>query len=621
MKDIIIVGAGPCGLVALKEMREAGHNATIFERSESLGGIFASPKIYPDLHLTISNRFMAFSGFPDPTRMHYSSAAEYLQYLHDYVRHFDLEKHIRYDSQVCEATRVDHSYWSLQVRCSGTLTSVEADALIVATGASQLPNMDVPELEGFHGRVIHSSQYGEDFKQYVTKNKARVLIIGAGESGADVSAELAELSPNITVWLRRPPCIASRYMDHSSPEMEQVLLNKTRNVPISRFLEVNTVSYIGSGLNVFLYGMFREFIFRLPGLNRVMTTFDLAHWASASLRADQATYAAKNMRMCEAITQDKLTVVVNSHMSASGRTCTFGSKHNGDASSRDFDVVVLCTGFRAAFPWLRLPKNTTFVNNPRTWFLHCFPEGMGHCLFFLGYARPAQGGIPPVAEMLSRYIAMMLRGKAALPPDYADLARRDMLAEREYYSVSPDLHTLIDYNAMMESVARRIGCEPRLPMRCVAIFNLHMLSVLCLALTCWKTGPLGFWEAAVMWAGTAAARFMMKDALLVKWIFYPHWPVWYRQRGPGANPRHLEDVLERSPVGEALEICPQFILFVVWHLPAFYVQHFLSFFVFGLYVLLKMLDLEHAYMPLGWLRPKLYVLHRCPWRLADLFHP
>ncbi|KAK6220532.1 hypothetical protein LQW54_001977 [Pestalotiopsis sp. IQ-011] len=437
MKDIIIVGAGPSGLVALKEMREAGHNAMIFERSKSLGGVFASPLIYPDLHLTISNRFMAFSDFPDPTRMHYSSAEEYLQYLHDYARHFDLEKYIsqmfRY-LDIGGSRRSDRGYGRQS---------------IAESGHSGAP--------GFDGRVIHSSQYGEDFKQYVAKTKARVLVVGAGESGADVSAELAELSPNVTVWLRRPPCIASRYMDHSASEMEQVLLNKTQSVPISRFLEVNTANYIGSGLNVFLYGMFREFIFRLPGLNKVMTRFDLAHWASASGRADQATYAAKNMRTCEAVTEDKLTFVVNAHTSASGRTCTFGLEQKDDASSREFDAVVLCTGFRAAFPWLRLPENTPLVNNPRTWFLHCFPEGLGHCLFFLGYARPAQGGIPPVAEMLCRFIAMMLRGKVALPPDYAHLARRDMLAEREYYSVSPDLHTLVDYNAMMESVARRIG--------------------------------------------------------------------------------------------------------------------------------------------------------------------
>ena len=64
MKRIVIIGAGPCGLAALKEMLAAGHEATIIERSAVLGGTFASAKAYPNLHLTISNWLMAFSDFP-----------------------------------------------------------------------------------------------------------------------------------------------------------------------------------------------------------------------------------------------------------------------------------------------------------------------------------------------------------------------------------------------------------------------------------------------------------------------------------------------------------------------------------------------------------------------------
>jgi dimethylaniline monooxygenase (N-oxide forming) len=100
MKRVAIIGAGPCGLAALKEMREAGHEAVLYERSSALGGIFASAAVYPSLHLTISNWAMAFSDFPDPKRLCYSSANEYLQYLEEYARHFDLERHICYHSEV-----------------------------------------------------------------------------------------------------------------------------------------------------------------------------------------------------------------------------------------------------------------------------------------------------------------------------------------------------------------------------------------------------------------------------------------------------------------------------------------------------------------------------------------
>lgn len=93
MKRVVVVGAGPCGLVALKEMLEHGHNVTLYEQEDRLGGTFASAAAYPNLHLTITNWAMAFSDFPDPSRLHYSTAEEYLQYLQAYTDHFDLERH------------------------------------------------------------------------------------------------------------------------------------------------------------------------------------------------------------------------------------------------------------------------------------------------------------------------------------------------------------------------------------------------------------------------------------------------------------------------------------------------------------------------------------------------
>ncbi|KAI1612563.1 hypothetical protein EDD36DRAFT_240149 [Exophiala viscosa] len=134
---------------------------------------------------------MAFSDFPDPTMLRYSTADEYLHYLQDYSRHFGLENHIRYHSEVCDATLTEDGLWLLRIRrTSGTEQSVKADALIVATGANQLPNPIPPGLVGFDGRVIHSSEYNDAFKKEVEEQNLKVLVVGGGESGADIAAEL-----------------------------------------------------------------------------------------------------------------------------------------------------------------------------------------------------------------------------------------------------------------------------------------------------------------------------------------------------------------------------------------------------------------------------------------------
>ncbi|KIW97885.1 uncharacterized protein Z519_01469 [Cladophialophora bantiana CBS 173.52] len=625
MKRVVIVGAGPCGLVALKEMVESGHEAILIERSENLGGVFASATAYPNLHLTISNWAMAFSDFPDSTRLHYSTAQEYLHYLHEYARHFDLQRHIRYHTEVRSATLGDDGLWSLEIQNSmaseQSTLHLQADALVVATGSNGIPNPTPSGLSGFDGRLIHSSQYDEAFKHDVAEKKLKVLVVGGGESGADISAELGELSPNVTVWLRRPICVGPRYLNKKD-EMQQVKANMTVDFPANGFLEAATTNRMSAGQNVYAYGFFRRLLWCTPVLNGTLSRMSLASTASAFLRNDQATYVTKNQRMCEALHEGKIEVLVTPSISARGRSCEF-QLADGTTQRRDFDAVVLCTGFCIEFPWIHLPGKVPLSPNPRSWFLNCFPEGLGHCLSFVGYARPHQGGVPVMAEMLSRYIALLLRGERDLPPDYSAQATRDAAASCEYYSLSPNLLTLVDYNAFLESVARRIGCEPRLPVFCILLFNFHMVTVLLLALHfCCSASPLlSLRFTLLMWAVSMAGFFILYDGLLIKWWFYPHWAVWYRQRGPNANPALVNGVLKRVNLWKSTAITSGFVLLVLWSIPTFYVQRMLSVVLFASSAIPTALGIH---FPEAWdvlLRPKLFSLHGCPWRMSDLYMP
>lgn len=335
--------------------------------------------------------------------------------------------------------------------------------------------------------------------------------------------------------------------------------------------------------------------------------------------SDLATYVTKNQRMCETLEQKKIEVLVSPSVTSMGTWCRFVASGE-KCQERQFDCIVLCHGYRTAFPWLRVPIST----NTRRWFLNCFPSDLGHCLFFVGYARPHQGGIP-AAEMLSRDIALILRGERALPAKYTLLARQDEAAARAYYFLSPDLHTLVDYSAFLESVARRIGCEPTLPTACVVAFNLNVAMTLFLAVhLVGQSIRIDFVQLAVLlWLVSVAFMLVYQDGLVMKWLFYPNWSVWYRQRGSGAEPVLVSSVLDRAGLRKSM-VMTRFSVVLLWSVTAMYMQRMVSVPMFLLYKGLAMVDSQLWGEASSWersLRPKTFVLHSCEWRWSDLFVP
>lgn len=543
--------------------------------------------------------------------------------MKDYARHFALDDYITYHSEVCSAELKADGRWSLKIRQrlpsseETTVLRLQADAIIVATGANQVPKDKPSSLAGFTGQILHSSEYSETFKEQVKNEKQRVLVVGGGESAADVSAELGELSPHVTVWLRRSNCIGPRYLNRDS-ETQQMEQNKRCDFPANAFLEAATMNRMSAGQNAYAYGAFRRLLWSTKAvLNPTLSQMCLESTRLAPLLNDQATYVTKNQRMCEALHQHKIEVLVSPTVRANGAVCEF-ILADGTVKQRVFDAIVLCHGYRTEFPWLKVPVSP----NPRDWFLHCFPPGLGHSLFFVGHARPHQGGIPCTAEMLSRYIGLLLREDKSLPGAYASLARDNQLAEREYDFLSPELHTLVDYNAFMESIARRIGCEPRLPTSCVAAFNLHILAVMSLILRWFHCiGPQLCHLAFALWLGTLACFLLLEDGLLFKWWFDPHWSVWYRQRGPRADPTLLQAVLNRVSIWRATAITRGFVLLLVWSMLTLYMQRLLSVSLFVMHTILAAFGLRFTKIWGGMLRPKIFALHDTEWRFSDLFLP
>lgn len=522
-KHVVIVGAGPCGLAALKEMLEAGHTAVALEKGPGIGGVFRREEdpTYENLYLTISNMLMAFSDFPPlDLRIKYSPKAEYQAYLEAYADAFGLRPHIRVRTEVTRATR-EGERWRIETRrrdASGAeaIAVLEADALVVATGSNHVPRR--VELPGFTGRVVHSADYRSP-REFAGQ---RVLVVGSGESAFDIAADVSAVAAETTVWARSPMAPAPRFpglisLDRAHDELE-VMKDEARwsRTRVSDFLEVMTTSRMANAASMWAYTTIRHVIFRaIPPLtpaSRLLNAFNIRNMAGHPLLGDQVSIPTKSARVCTLAARGKLRVVTARTATFRERTLALtdviddrrGTKPSGAAevTLRDLDVAVLCTGYQTDFSWLEVDALDW---NPRTWWKHCFAPGFAGALAFVGWARPHQGGIPACAEILSRYLAMVLAGTRTLPADYADRALAEGAQEQAFYVNDPHSPNVVDYPAFMDSVARLIGCLPVRP------------------------------------------KASAPERLLQYWV-YPNWPVWYRMNGPGARPDVVETVLSSFPL-------------------------------------------------------------------------
>src|ERR1041385_1392396 len=98
----------------------------------------------------------------------------------------------------------DGKQWSARVRRDGSIRELHPRHLVLATGVSGIPHIpDIEALEGFAGKLIHSSRYvdGEDWQG------KRAIVIGTGNSGHDIAQDLYSAGAQVTLVQRSPTLI------------------------------------------------------------------------------------------------------------------------------------------------------------------------------------------------------------------------------------------------------------------------------------------------------------------------------------------------------------------------------------------------------------------------------
>lgn len=213
--QIALIGAGPSGLAAARNLQKLGIPLQGFEAYTDVGGLWNihNPRstVYESAHLISSKTTTEFSEFPmKPEVADYPSHREMRQYFIDFAEHFDLKRHYHFGAQVLRAEPVGEGaspLWRLTWRDAQGEHSAEFKGLVIANGTLAEPNL--PKFEGqFSGELIHTAAY-KSAEQFRGK---RVLVVGAGNSGCDIAVDAVHAAESVDISVRRGYYFVPKYV-------------------------------------------------------------------------------------------------------------------------------------------------------------------------------------------------------------------------------------------------------------------------------------------------------------------------------------------------------------------------------------------------------------------------
>jgi putative flavoprotein involved in K+ transport len=215
---VVIVGAGASGLSAAAALQHCGIDPVLLEQDSAVGGTWA--RRYDGLHLHTVRAHSGLAHYPIPSREpKYLSRDEYVAYLNDYARRFNLRIVANYAVRRIEMDLEAPAAW----RISGVHDHWRALVVILATGQYRVPRVPaLPGLESYTGVFTHSVDY-RNASIYAGK---RVLVVGAGNSGAEIATHLVEQGASyVAMSIRTPPPIVPRDPFGSPVQRTSILLS------------------------------------------------------------------------------------------------------------------------------------------------------------------------------------------------------------------------------------------------------------------------------------------------------------------------------------------------------------------------------------------------------------
>ncbi|WGK68063.1 FAD-dependent oxidoreductase [Candidatus Haliotispira prima] len=211
-KSIAIVGGGPTGLTAARELRRFGHEVAIFERESHLGG-------------------MMVDGIP-----RFRLPSDEVQKEIELITNTGIKVHLNQNLSAADVAKLNRDH----------------DAVLLATGTTKASTLKLEGLE--QGDFLPGLNFMKDYNNSaISEMKGDVVVIGGGFTALDCARSCARAARRLVGAEHRVSIIYRRSEHHMAAEFEELREIRKENIDVLTLLTPIGIKKEGSKLTAMLF--------------------------------------------------------------------------------------------------------------------------------------------------------------------------------------------------------------------------------------------------------------------------------------------------------------------------------------------------------------------------------